>query len=210
MVKKILVWLIKRYKLYQVITELKTAEKILNCHQEVTHEGDCFFSGATVDNQQNDPKKIIIGKGSIIAGRLLIFKYGGEISIGENCYIGDNTRIWSGEKVVIGNNVFVSHNVNIMDTNSHEISALERMNSFSKFLQQGLAVTKGNVETIPVIIEDHVWVGFNAVILKGVKIGEGAIIAAGAIVTKDIPPYTLVAGTPSRFIKHIVNERKKN
>jgi len=55
----------------------------------------------------------------------------------------------------------------------------------------------------PVILEDNVLIGANAVVLEGVKIGEGAVVAAGAVVIEDVPPYTVVAGTPARVIKKI-------
>ena len=53
----------------------------------------------------------------------------------------------------------------------------------------------------PIIIKDNVWIGMSAIILKGVTVGEGAIVAAGSVVTKDVPPHTIVAGVPARVIK---------
>jgi acetyltransferase-like isoleucine patch superfamily enzyme len=132
---------------------------------------------------------------------LNIFKYGGKIVIGENCYIGDHTRIWSGESVTIGNFVQISHNVNIIDTNAHELEAIERAERWLDLLRNGHWADKGNVLTAPIIIEDYAWISLNAVILKGVTIGKGAIVAAGAVVTKDVEPFTMVAGNPAQFIK---------
>jgi len=57
------------------------------------------------------------------------------------------------------------------------------------------------VKIAPVRIEDKAWIGFNAIILKGLTIGEGAIVAAGAVVSKDVAPYTLVGGNPAVFIR---------
>ncbi|MGE6487809.1 2,3,4,5-tetrahydropyridine-2,6-dicarboxylate N-acetyltransferase [Paenisporosarcina sp. NPDC076898] len=73
------------------------------------------------------------------------------------------------------------------------------------------AVLAGVIEppsAMPVIVEDDVLVGANAVVLEGVKIGKGAVVAAGAIVTKDVPPYTVVAGTPAKVIKEIDDKTK--
>lgn len=53
----------------------------------------------------------------------------------------------------------------------------------------------------PIVIGDHVWIGMNVIVLKGVTIGEGAVVAAGSVVTKDVPPYSLVAGVPANVIK---------
>jgi acetyltransferase-like isoleucine patch superfamily enzyme len=210
MINKILIWIFKRYKLNIVISELNREDNIKNCNRAVTNNGAKFFSETVVHNLQNNPKKIRIGKGTLVMGMLYIFKYGGEIEIGDYCYVGDQTRIWSGDSVKIGNSVFISHNVNIMDTNSHEINSLERDYSYKKYLEYGIANDKGNVEISPIIIEDHVWVGFNSIILKGVRIGEGAIIAAGSVITKDVPAYTIVGGNPAEIIKRIENEREKS
>ena len=60
-----------------------------------------------------------------------------------------------------------------------------------------------DVHSSPVIIENDAWIGFNATILKGVKIGEGAIIGAASVVTKDVAPYTIVAGNPAKLIREI-------
>lgn len=166
-----------------------------------TYDDVIFFGASEVHNMQTDASKIIIGNGSQIAGILLVTPFGGKIIIGENCYVGDHSRIWSAEEVEIGSHVLISHNVNVMDTNAHEIDAKERAESYKEQVLQGYPKTKGSVETAKVKIGDHVWVGFNSIILKGVTIGEGSIIAAGSVVTKDVPPYCIVAGNPAAVVK---------
>lgn len=196
--KKLIRWLeLDRY-VYTLIQNRNS-----DFHDSATYKDAVFYHDSAVKNMQGNPAKIMIGDGTHIRGELLLFAYGGEIRIGKDCYIGDHTRIWSGESVKIGNNVFLSHNVNIMDTDSHEIDAAERASSYEQHLKTGVTADKGNVKTSPIIIEDHVWVGFNAIILKGVKIEEGAIVAAGSVITKDVPAYTLVAGNPAGIIKKI-------
>lgn len=59
----------------------------------------------------------------------------------------------------------------------------------------------------PIVIEDNVWIGARSVILKGVTIGEGSIVACDSVVTKDVPPFTIVAGNPARVVKHIENDK---
>jgi acetyltransferase-like isoleucine patch superfamily enzyme len=162
-----------------------------------------FLPSAEIHNMQADTSKIVIGEGSQIAGTLLIVPYGGKISIGKNCYLGDHSRIWSAEDVFIGDNVLISHNVNIMDTDSHEIDALERAEGYKVHVATGHPKEKGSVCTGAVYIENNVWIGFNAIVLKGVSIGEGAIVAAGSVVTKNIAPYTLVAGNPAVAVKEL-------
>ena len=99
--------------------------------------------------------------------------------------------------------MLVSHNVNIIDTNSHEINHYERSEGYSSLLKDGHAKIQGNIISKPIIVKDYAWINFNAVILKGVSIGEGAIVAAGSIVTKDVPDFTMVAGNPAKVIKYL-------
>ncbi|MBK8350454.1 MAG: acyltransferase [Saprospirales bacterium] len=142
--------------------------------------------------------------------QLCSFFYGGEIKIGKDSYIGDGVRIWSGEKITIGNDVIIGHNTNIIDTNSHETDMQERQKSVRKQLELGYQKEKGNIETAPIIIKDNVWISYGVSILKGITIGEGAIIAANSVVTKNVEPFTLVAGNPAVFIKKISNETAAN
>ncbi|WP_304062791.1 acyltransferase [Pedobacter glucosidilyticus] len=201
-IKKLLIKFLKKINIATILSEIEksnspiTKEKLVN---EVL-----FTSTSTIDNQQNNQEKISIGEGSVIAGALLIFKYGGEIRIGKNCYLGDLSRIWSGEKIIIGDNVLISHNVNIIDTNSHEIDSIERAERYIELIKNGPWQNKGSIKTKPIIIENNVWISFNSVILKGVKIGEGAIIGAGSVVTKDVPAFTLVTGNPAKVVKNLI------
>lgn len=206
MIKKILVWFINRYKLQTVLSEIQNNSNVLSCNSVVQNEGGQFYPEAQVVNLQNDASKIRIGKGTHIRGILHIFLYGGEITIGQDCYIGDHSRIWSGESVKIGNFVQISHNVNIIDTSAHEIDAYERAERYVDLINNGAWQHKGNVLTAPIIIEDYVWISFNVSVLRGVHIGQGAIIGAGSVVTKNVPAFTLVAGNPAVVVKHL----KKN
>lgn len=162
-----------------------------------------FYDETIIHNGAYDKNKIIIGKQSHIRGELLVQKYGGEISIGNNCFVGVGTKIWSGEKVVVGNNVLISHNCNIIDTNSHEIDYKERALRSAELFITGPWDTKGSIKTSPIIIGDDVWISFNVTILKAVTIGKAAIIAANSVVTKDVPDFALVAGNPAKVIKQL-------
>lgn len=107
------------------------------------------------------------------------------ITIGNNSYIGDRTEIHAGSLVQIGNGCDISWDCNILDRDYHKLGS--------------------DTETVrPVIISDNVWIGCGATVLKGVNIGEGAVVAAGAVVTKDVPPRALVAGNPAKVIKENV------
>jgi acetyltransferase-like isoleucine patch superfamily enzyme len=166
-------------------------------------ERSSLYEQANVENYQKDKSKIAIGNDSHIRSELLVFKYGGSIKIGSNSYIGEGTRIWSGDSVTIGDNVLISHNVNIVDTNSHELDAIERSHRYSELIQSGHWVNKGSILTSPILIKDYAWISFGAIILKGVTIGEGAIVAAGSVVTKDVPDFVVVAGNPAQIVKSL-------
>jgi acetyltransferase-like isoleucine patch superfamily enzyme len=171
--------------------------------RQVTGEDFTFYPETVVYNMQHNPANISIGINTHVRGTVLIYKYGGKINIGSNCYVGDGSRIWSGEKINIGNDVLIAHNVNIVDTQAHELDSNERSERFLELIKQGPWANKGSIETKPIIIKNKVWISFNAIILKGVTIGEGAIVAAGSVVTKDVEPYTMVAGNPAVFVKKV-------
>lgn len=165
-----------------------------------------FYEETIVHNCANDKSKILIGSGTQIQGELLVQKYGGQINIGNNCYVGIGTKIWSGESVTIGNNVLISHNCDIIDSDTHEINYIERATRSAELMKNGPLDTKGNILTKPIIINDYAWISFNVAILKGVTIGKGAIVAAGSVVTKDVPAFTVVAGNPALIIKQLPND----
>ena len=153
-----------------------------------------------VDNIQSTPSAIQIGPYSQILGQLLVFKHGGSIRIGESCYVGEDSRIWSANSITIGNRVLISHNVNIHDNNSHSLSAAARHKHYRQTFFAGPPAELNDVPSCPILIEDDVWIAFNATILKGVTIGRGAIVGASSVVTRDVAAYAVVAGNPARVI----------
>jgi acetyltransferase-like isoleucine patch superfamily enzyme len=165
------------------------------CAEEVT-----FLPLSRVENVQRDPEKIKIGRKSVICGQLSVLNHGGEIDIGESCFVGESSRIWSTNKITIGNNVLISHNVNIHDHNSHSLSAEKRHQHFIDIFSIGHPDQLEDVPSRPILIGNDVWIGFNATILKGVTIGEGAVIGACTLITHDVEPYTIVVGNPARVV----------
>jgi acetyltransferase-like isoleucine patch superfamily enzyme len=204
MIKNLLISIIKFTKIHKLITHANISEREAIFNANVTNLGGYFVEDARIINAKKDKTNIIIGKNSYINGELKTLLYGGRIEIGENSYVGSNTKIWSGVDIKIGNNVLISHNVHIVDTASHEINHMERATSFIKTVTNGGDyLEKGSVLTSPILIEDYVWINFNVIILKGVTIGKGAIIAAGSVITKDVPPFVLVGGNPAKIIRHL-------
>jgi acetyltransferase-like isoleucine patch superfamily enzyme len=133
--------------------------------------------------------KVTIGSYAIIRPTNL---YGGEagvgLKVGNNSSIGPYSYIGCSGYIEIGDNVMMSPRVSIYSEN-HNFSETDR-----PMIEQG--VTRSFV-----IIEDDCWIAANAVILAGVTVGKGSVIAAGSIVTKDVPPYSIVGGNPARIIK---------
>jgi acetyltransferase-like isoleucine patch superfamily enzyme len=163
---------------------------------------------SVVYNFLNDPDAITIGANSHLRGELQIFWNDGKIKIGEWCFLGPGSRVWSQSSVTIGNHVLISHMVDVHDTNSHPIDWRER-----RLDSQAILSGKGYrqpTETVskPVVIEDDVWIGFKAVVLKGVHVGRGAIIAAGSVVTANVPAWTIVGGNPAKVIRELTDEER--
>lgn len=125
--------------------------------------------------------KMKIDKGSFIMKHVYIMTPQ-KMSIGEHSHINRGCVLDARGGLRIGANVSISHNVNIM-TGSHDYNSTPFRGKF-----------------LPVEICDYVWIGTNATILQNVKIGEGAVICAGAVVTKDVPPYSIMGGVPAKKI----------
>ena len=108
-----------------------------------------------------------------------------------------------GEKLEIGNYVSIAPGVQFLLGVNHQINTFTTFPLYSRFVKRSAvdAVNKG-----PLIIEDEVWIGTDAILFSGVRVGKGAIISAGAIVTKDVPPYAIVGGTPAKLIKYRFSE----
>lgn len=166
-------------------------------------ESTVIHESAVFRHLSKAPDAIRLGDFTHVRGELLTYWNGGEIEIGSNCYIGEGTRIWSQASIRIGNDVLISHLVDIHDTDGHPVDAGDRVLDGRSILQGRGYLTPTKTASAPIEIGDRVWIGFKASILKGVRIGEGAIVAAGAVVTRDVPPFTVVAGNPAVPIREL-------
>jgi acetyltransferase-like isoleucine patch superfamily enzyme len=157
---------------------------------------------ARIKNILGDSDKIVIGGHSHIAGELLIFGHGGKITIGEWCYVGVDTRIWSAASIEIGNRVLISHSVNIFDNLTHPLQASKRHEQVKQIFTSGHP-RKISLDEKPIKISDDAWIGACAMVLRGVTVGEGGIVAAGSVVTRDVPAYSIVAGNPAVVVREL-------
>lgn len=128
----------------------------------------------------------------------------GNIELGSHIWIGENFYAKGEGGIKIGSGTIISRNVEIW-TSNHNYDSLDLMTIpyDKRFIYK------------PVYIEENVWIGSRVIILPGIKIGEGSVIGAGAVVSKDIPPYAVVGGNPAKVLKYrnieiYDNLKKKN
>jgi acetyltransferase-like isoleucine patch superfamily enzyme len=146
---------------------------------------------------------------AVIMGKHVSCYAGCSFSIGEygQCIIGDFTLlngalIMAEEKIEIGSHCLISWNVGIADSDFHPLDPAQRLvdaQALAPYFKD--RPPRPKLRTAPVKIADNVWIGMNAVILKGVTIGENCVVAAGSVVTKSVEPNTVVAGNPAVVVK---------
>ena len=133
-------------------------------------------------------RKFSLGDNSVIESFSCINNAVGDVVIGNHTRIGLHNTIIG--PVTIGSHVNLAQGITVTALNHNFPDSEKRID------EQG-------VSTVPVTIEDDIWIGANATILPGVCIGQHSVVAAGAVVTKDVPPHSLVAGVPAKVIKQI-------
>lgn len=118
--------------------------------------------------------------------------YGKNITFGKNVFLNSGCKFQDQGGITIGDNVLIGHNV-VLATLDHNTCVSKRAELFAA----------------PIVIEDNVWIGANATVTSGVTIGKGSIVAAGAVVTKDVPKYSIVGGIPAKVIRELTKEERK-
>lgn len=151
------------------------------------------------------PENIRIGQSVICRGLIRVERFHhGQIVIGDNVLLGDDSIISSAERVEIGAFTMLAHGVQVYDNNSHPLEAIPRERDY--LIASGrLAGDRPGIGRAPVWIGDHCWLGTNALVLKGVRIGPGTVVAAGSVVVSDLPPFTLAAGNPARVVRNLAS-----
>lgn len=165
---------------------------ILNKNAKINIKDGLFFN-ISWDGKQNQPGTLTVGENSSLnvgyfrtyGGTYISVSPDAKLTLGSG-FINNNSKISCFKEIIIGEDVKISEDVLIRDSDNHTIIG-------------------GKEKSAPIHIGNHVWIGARATILKGVTIGDGAVVAAGAVVTKDVPPNTLVGGVPARIIKENIS-----
>ena len=131
------------------------------------------------------------------------------IGVNGTCSVGNFTLmngalVMAEERIEIGSHCLISWNVGIADSDFHPLAPAQRIvdaHALAPFFKD--RPPRPKLRTAPVIIADNVWIGMNAIILKGVSIGENSVVAAGAVVTKSVPANTVVAGNPAVTVREL-------
>ena len=149
--------------------------------------------------------RFVVGDQTILRARMVLFLPEASITIGSRSQVNGGL-IETTCSVSIGDDVLIGPEVIILDHDGHASAWSERQHDAVRWLR-GEKDWRG-VGKAPVRIADKVWIGTRAIILKGVTIGTGAVVGAGSVVTKDVPPWTLVAGNPARVIRALTAEER--
>ena len=182
-------------------------QNILSNYDQIP-EGIEIDSSSTLPLSHLKLKKnciIKVNRESQVGGSLIFERDNASVLIGQRTFMQGS--IIAAEKVEIGDDVMIAWGVTIIDHNSHSIYFSQRAQDVINWKVGKKDWT--HVKIAPVKICNKVWIGFNSIILKGVTLGEGSIVGAGSVVTKDVPPWTVVAGNPAQVIKR-VSESKPN
>ncbi len=141
---------------------------------------------------------LVIGSHCTMDGTQFALHGAARVTIGDYCYF-TNALLMCELEMRIGSFVVMGWNVAVADSDFHPISPAQRIADALACLPVGEGKPRPPVIKLPVIIEDNVWIGPMATILKGVRIGEGSFIEPGALITKDVPPRSRMMGNPARI-----------
>ena len=158
-------------------------------------------------NIRNPKEKIYltVGDDCVINGTINMGE--AEFIIGDRVMINGST-FYCTTGITIGNDVLMSWGCTVADSNMHSVVSSDRVKELATAKREYDNNTIGDsqdlitIKSAPIVIKDKVWVGFSCIIMKGVTIGEGAVIGAGSVVTKDVPDYAVVCGNPAKVVKY--------
>lgn len=190
----------------------KRAERRLRRDPGFTLGRESFVAYRLIALREGRGPTLHIGDHSYVNASIVFETKMGAVTIGDESYVGGATIICQ-DSVSIGDNVAIAWGVTILDHNSHSVKYYgerEKDTLRAYLIPQGGHTAKDclNVHHAPIVIKDKAWIGFNAIVLKGVTIGEGAVIGAGSVVTKDVSDWTVVGGNPAQVLYSISPEER--
>jgi acetyltransferase-like isoleucine patch superfamily enzyme len=145
---------------------------------------------------------LVIGDNCTMDGVQFAIGEDARVEIGDFCYF-TNAVLLAEMELVIGSHVVIGWNATVADTDFHPIGPAERIVDAIACSPLGKGLPRPQIIRRPVVIEDNVWIGPNATILKGVRLGAGCFIEGGAVVARDVPPGTRVLGNPGQFVGQV-------
>ena len=199
MFKRLFRYFLNRVLIKKTIDIKKELQKTKNLvvGNKTTLDGLNIFYYELSNNYNN----IKIGDTCLLENNCTLYNKDSKISIGNRVYLGPNTNINCYLEIEIGDDVMFAWGCTVMDTNAHSLIWQQRINDVMDWKKGWSAKDWSNVESKKIKIGNKCWVGFNSIILKGVELGEGCVVAAGSVVTKNFPPYSVIGGNPAILIK---------
>jgi acetyltransferase-like isoleucine patch superfamily enzyme len=199
-------------------TSTKLNDNIKKNNQNYLIGDSQIFKNFAVDIKKPVKDRIFltIGNNCMIGGYFSFETAKGSVKIGDRVYLAGGTII-SINDIIIEDDVFISWGVYLFDNDSHSIDYQERLKDMENHLKDwrngldnyNFSKNWKSVNSKPIKICKYAWIGMECKILKGVTIGEGAIVGAGSIVTKDVPAWSIVGGNPAKVLKMIPESLRK-
>lgn len=206
----------KRFRLVNRIVAL--AAKYLERYQ-MQRASETFRDGAMVGtdcrvginswcHNRGPRERLQMGDRVICRGILRCENWGTpQLIIGDRVYIGDDCIVSCAERIEIGRLTLIAHGAQIFDNDSHPVDPIEREKDYT-IVTGEISGSRPPIESAPVVIGERAWIGLNAIVMKGVRIGNCSVVAAGSVVTTDVPPHSVVAGNPAKVIKRFSEENE--
>jgi acetyltransferase-like isoleucine patch superfamily enzyme len=144
-----------------------------------------------------------VGDYAYIGGKISLLAAESRCRIGHHSFLAAESQLWILGTVIIGNYVHIAPRVDIFDNDSHALDAKQRREDATNVFELKRPIDYAHVAQADVAVEDDAWIGTKSTIIKGVRIGRGAVVAAGSVVTADVGPYTLVGGNPARELRKL-------
>lgn len=164
---------------------------------------NCNLNGFRVYKYQveKDFCNVTIGGDCFLENNIMLYGADSKVLIGDRVYLGPGTNINCKKEIIIGDDVMFSWGCTVMDTDAHSLISAERINDVVNWKKGWEYKDWSVVQSEKIVIGNKCWIGFNSIILKGVVLGEGCIVASGSVVTKSFEPYCVIGGNPAKFIK---------